>query len=177
MQQNNWVFRCKAKCEDADRGKLTLCFESGENVEQELLLDGSESEWPDDGHRTIVCAYVSAAGRLLLATDERGKRAFERDRDRDEREAQRAARAQTAIAVREEPIRGKPAGKASDAAEKRQTHGNKLPKKECEATASFSDVERRLPEGRWPPPPCWPKARYRGGRWTETEETAEGREA
>ena len=180
LQQGGGILRCKARCDGIKRAKLTLCFEEGVCRELELELDGNESEWPDDGWHKIVCAYVSAEGELLLATDERGRQAFERDRNRARREAIRLS-----DSISEKTARGREQnaqGKACDTDERENTCAEHVKRaqipadetvKTCNAVRqNDAQTSRTLPEGRWPPPPCRPEARYQMGKWVDIDEEA-----
>lgn len=184
LQQGGGVLRCKARCDEQKRGKLTLCFEEGDSRELELELDGSESEWPDDGRRRIVCAYVSAEEELLLATDERGKRAFERDRNRARREAMRLsepprenpARRRDHPPERSQPNTYEEVTARTDHAKEEKDAGSETVTVRSTPQQSATWASRTLPEGRWPPPPCQPTARYQNGKWVdENGQTEESR--
>ena len=181
LQQGGGVLRCKARCDEVKRGKLTLCFEEGDCRELELELDGSESEWPDDGRHRITCAYVSAEDELLLSTDDRGKQAFERERNRARREAMRLS-----DPPRKNPADGKdrrteetaqgPLKKETFRAEHAKKEGNtgsETVYARSMTQQNISQVCRSLPEGRWPPPPCRPTARYHKGEWMDEDEMEE----
>ena len=181
LQQGAGVLRCKARCDGRERGKLTLCFEEGDSRELEMELDGSESEWPDDGCRKIICAYVSAAEELLLTTDERGKQAFERDRNRARREAMRLSDPprENSAQRRERPPEGAHR-KASEEEIVRIEYekAGQTADKETVMTRSAAQQNAALtcgalPEGRWPPPPCRPSARYQNGRWVDEDAQAQ----
>ena len=171
LQQSGRTLRCKASG-GAEHGRLVLCFADGSRQSLELALDGSEQEWPDDGKRAIDCAYVFAAGSLLFCTDERGRRAYEQDALREQRPARREQReAAPAADDAQSAATAHVQGVAQDA---RADGGDEAPEPYARAEARDDEGRetRELPEGRWPPPPCMPSARYRQGRWEDVGVTS-----
>lgn len=121
------------------QAQAVLLFEDG-TAEERTLSGGREARWPDDG-RMLRGGFVCADGRLLLATGEEARGAFER-----------------MIMQKHAPREKKPptTEKASEPAWE-QTQRPDTPAGET----------RVWPERRWPPPPCWPQAQYAQGRWQE----------
>ena len=64
---------CRA---DAQAQQAVLLFEDG-TAEERPLCGGQEARWPDDG-RMLRGGFVCADGRLLLASGEEARGAFER---------------------------------------------------------------------------------------------------
>ena len=121
------------------QAQAVLLFEDG-TAEERTLCGGREARWPDDG-RMLRDGFVCADGRLLLATGEEARGAFERR-----------------IMQKHAPLAEKPTRieNASEPA-REQTQGPDAPAGET----------RVWPERRWPPPPCRPQAEYAQGRWQE----------
>ena len=127
---------CRA---DAQAQQAVLLFEDG-TAEERPLCGGQEARWPDDG-RMLRGGFVCADGRLLLASGEEARGAFERMIIQ-----KHAAREKTQPRTKNvpEPVR-------------EQTQEPDVP----------AEAARAWPERRWPPPPCWPQAEYIQGRWQE----------
>lgn len=143
--------RCRASALERP-AQITLVCE-GSSVDREMLPDGREYIWPDSG-QTLTGAYVAAEGMLLMTTGEDARRAFLLRAEAGRRAELRArADASRAAAEREEDRPGEMAHEETPAGpEKEHTEAQRA----CEAA---------LPQRRWPPPPCWPQARYAQGRW------------
>ena len=127
---------CRA---DAQAQQAVLLFEDG-TAEERPLCGGQEARWPDD-ERMLRGGFVCADGRLLLASGEEARGAFERMIIQ-----KHAAREKTQPRTKNvpEPVR-------------EQTQEPDAP---AEAACAW-------PERRWPPPPCRPQAEYAQGRWQE----------
>ena len=127
---------CRA---DAQAQQAVLLFEDG-TAEERPLCGGQEARWPDDG-RMLRGGFVCADGRLLLASGDEARGAFERMIIQ-----KHAAREKTQPRTKNvpEPVR-------------EQTQEPDVP----------AEAARAWPERRWPPPPCWPQAEYAQGRWQE----------
>ena len=127
---------CRA---DAQAQQAVLLFEDG-TAEERPLCGGQEARWPDDG-RMLRGGFVCADGRLLLASGEEARGAFERMIIQ-----KHAAREKTQPRTKNvpEPVR-------------EQTQEPDVP----------AEAARAWPERRWPPPPCWPQAEYAQGCWQE----------
>ena len=116
-----------------------LLFEDG-TAEERTLCDGREARWPDDG-RMLRGGFVCADGRLLLATGEEARCAFER------------------MIIQKHAPREEKTPSTEKALE---------PASEQTQRPDAPAGERRVwPDRRWPPPPCWPQAEYAQGRWQE----------
>ena len=115
---------------------------------------GQEQTWTDGGG-TLTGAYIAADGEMLLDTGEAARQAFERAR----RKAAGMAKARQASVA---------AGKSTtEQQEAAQPSGNAAGQRAAPQT-------RSLPQRRWPPPPCWPEARYLDGRWQMPEHHESG---
>lgn len=127
---------CRA---DAQAQQAVLLFEDG-TAEERPLCGGQEARWPDDG-RMLRGGFVCADGRLLLASGDEARGAFERMIIQ-----KHAAREKTQPRTKNvpEPVR-------------EQTQEPDVP----------AEAARAWPERRWPPPPCWPQAEYAQGCWQE----------
>ena len=119
--------------------RAVLLFEDG-TAEERPLCGGQEARWPDDG-RMLRGGFVCADDRLLLASGEEARGAFERMIMQ-----KHAAREKTQPRTENvpEPVR-------------EQTQEPDVP----------AEAARAWPERRWPPPPCWPQAEYAQGCWQE----------
>ena len=116
-----------------------LLFEDG-TAEERTLCGGREARWPDDG-RMLRGGFVCADGRLLLATGEEARGAFER------------------MIIQKHAAREKTQPRTENVPEpvREQTQEPDVP----------AEAARAWPERRWPPPPCWPQAEYAQGCWQE----------
>lgn len=119
--------------------RAVLLFDDG-TAEERTLCGGQEARWPEDG-RMLRGGFVCADGRLLLATGEEARCAFER------------MILQKHAAWEEKP----PSTENASEPAREQTQRPDAPAGET----------RVWPERRWPPPPCWPQAEYAQGRWQE----------
>ena len=127
---------CRA---DAQAQQAVLLFEDG-TAEERPLCGGQEARWPDDG-RMLRGGFVCADGRLLLASGDEARGAFER------------------MIIQKHAAR-----------EKTQPRTKNVPEPVREQTQepdAPAEAARAWPERRWPPPPCWPQAEYAQGRWQE----------
>lgn len=138
LMQGMREIRCRA---DAPAQQAVLLFED-ETAEERPLCGGQEARWPDDG-RMLRGGFVCADDRLLLASGEEARGAFER-MIMQKHAAQEEKRPRT-----ESP--------SEPAREQQQTQRPEAP----------TEATRAWPERRWPPPPCWPQAEYAQGRWQE----------
>ena len=127
---------CRA---DAQAQQAVLLFEDG-TAEERPLCGGQEARWPDDG-RMLRGGFVCADGRLLLASGEEARGAFER------------------MIIQKHAAREKTQPRTENVPEpvREQTQEPDVP----------AEAARAWPERRWPPPPCWPQAEYAQGRWQE----------
>ena len=124
------------------QAQAVLLFEDG-TAEAHALGDDREARWPDGG-RLLRGGFVCSDGRLLLATGEEARGAFER------------LSMQKRAAKQEKRI------KAENAEEPAQERTQ-----ETEAPPAPAQETHAWPQRRWPPPPCWPQAVYAQGRWQE----------
>ena len=127
---------CRA---DAQAQQAVLLFEDG-TAEERPLCGGQEARGPDDG-RMLRGGFVCADGRLLLASGDEARGAFER------------------MIIQKHAAR-----------EKTQPRTKNVPEPVREQTQepdAPAEAARAWPERRWPPPPCWPQAEYAQGRWQE----------
>lgn len=122
------------------QAQAVLLFEDGTS-EEHALCGGQEARWPGDG-RMLRGGMICADGRMLLATGEEARGAFERMMMK-----KHAAREQTRPRTEESP----------EPEQRQQTKNPAVP----------SGATRVWPERRWPPPPCWPQAEYAQGCWQE----------
>ena len=171
LQQAGGVLRCKARA-DGGEARLVIRFTDGSGDEQTLALDGREQEWPCAPGRTIACAYIAREDRLLLVTDDQARRAFEADRVRARRRSDASLHAQQQQYPNEEERSSRPHPEqeprtAADARAKEET-GGKAARTHDRGQTSPLGAAHALTERRWPPPPCWPSARYVSGRWTDS---------
>lgn len=181
LRQSGGRIVCKAQ--GAGEGALTLLFADGSRSEFTLPLDGAEHAF-DDGGRAVEGAYVTAEdGRAQFATDERARSACAQAIERAERERERRAARERASEkaperaperapgkASEEKIREELEEKPQEKPEERASDGVETAIAGAESAAKAGEAARAgagLPEGRWPPPPCMPGARYRDGRWTD----------
>ena len=127
---------CRA---DAQAQQAVLLFEDG-TAEERPLCGGQEARWPDDG-RMLRGGFVCADGRLLLASGEEARGAFER------------------MIIQKHAAREKTQPRTENVPEpvREQTQEPDVP----------AEAARAWPERRCPPPPCWPQAEYAQGRWQE----------
>ena len=127
---------CRA---DAQAQQAVLLFEDG-TAEERPLCGGQEARWPDDG-RMLRGGFVCADGRLLLASGDEARGAFER------------------MIIQKHAAREKTQPRTENVPEpvREQTQEPDVP----------AEAARAWPERRWPPPPCWPQAEYIQGRWQE----------
>ena len=127
---------CRA---DAQAQQAVLLFEDG-TAEERPLCGGQEARWPDDG-RMLRGGFVCADGRLLLASGDEARGAFER------------------MIIQKHAAREKTQPRTENVPEpvREQTQEPDVP----------AEAARAWPERRWPPPPCWPQAEYAQGRWQE----------
>ena len=127
---------CRA---DAQAQQAVLLFEDG-TAEERPLCGGQEARWPDDG-RMLRGGFVCADGRLLLASGDEARGAFER------------------MIIQKHAAR-----------EKTQPRTENVPGPVREQTQEPdvpAEAARAWPPRRWPPPPCWPQAEYAQGCWQE----------
>ena len=127
---------CRA---DAQAQQAVLLFEDG-TAEERPLCGGQEARWPDDG-RMLRGGFVCADGRLLLASGEEARGAFER------------------MIIQKHAAREKTQPRTENVPEpvREQTQEPDVP----------AEAARAWPERRWPPPPYWPQAEYAQGCWQE----------
>lgn len=146
LQQSGKIC-CRASL-GALQARLVMLFEDGTQMQHEMQSDGTETSWPCDA-RKLCGGYACAENRLLLFSDEEARRAFERARIRQK--AVRTAAEEDGYEPKEEQSSKEPAPAPQETA------------------AGEATIEERLPQRRWPPPPCWPTARYVHGSWQENE--------
>ena len=169
VMQGRGVVSCRA-CQLAQPAQLVL-MRGNEEESRPMPADGREQTWPDGGE-PLTGAYIAADGVLLLDTGEAARLAFERA-------SRRAAGASAARARHQEMI-----GRAEKSAAEQETAqapketipastGAAQPSTEA-ARQTASPQMRSLPQRRWPPPPCWPEARYADGHWQAPEHHESG---
>lgn len=174
LMQGEGEVRFRAHALPEKGGELTIVYSGGAQERHEVSGE-RETAWPDRGKRAEA-AYVAKHGRLLMCTGELGKRAF---REAEERaEAERRARAQGAPRT-EQPSASSPEKEAKPPDEaqgpeegarkdaRKETAAERLEAPAREKARREEEGPERLPERRWPPPPCMPRAHYEGGRWRE----------
>lgn len=124
--------------------KVVLLFEDGTD-EEHLLDTGEEARWESKG-RLLLGGYTCAGGRLWLATGDEARGA-----------CQRAS-----------VMRMTQRKKTEDRQEKREKTEHREDGREEDAQREGGKIEeRKWPQRRWPPPPCWTNARYIHGCWQE----------
>ena len=128
------------------RATLIALFEGGVQETYTLSCGDGEQTWPC-GARGLCGGGVFAGDRLLLSSGEAATRAWERRRIRPAGES---------VPRRSEAARDRAA------IPEHERHDNRAA---CEGADASPDVAGH--ERRWPPPPCWPEARYAGGHWQE----------
>lgn len=152
VMQGMGVVRCRAS-QLAQPAQLVL-LRAGEAEERLMPAGGQEQTWTDGGG-ALTGAYIAADGEMLLDTGEAARQAFERAR----RKAAGMAKARQAAGA---------AGKSTtEQQEAAQPSGDAAGQRAAPQT-------RCLPQRRWPPPPCWPEARYLDGRWQMPEHHESG---
>ena len=121
------------------QAQAVLLFEDGTS-EEHALCGGQEERWPGDG-RMLRGGMICADGRMLLATGEEARGAFER------------------MIIQKHAAREKTQPRTENVPEpvREQTQEPDVP----------AEAARAWPERRWPPPPCWPQAEYAQGCWQE----------
>lgn len=134
---------CRA---DSPAQQAVLLFEDG-TAETHALCGGQEARWPC-GDRLLRGGFVCAEDRLLLATGEETRGAFVR----------------WLASKRALPEKKRPAEGSTPELALKST-----PLQENKQPIGTVQKPREWPQRRWPPPPCWPAARYVQGCWQETE--------
>ena len=171
LQQAGRTLRCKAHA-NGSQARLVIRYADGSVEEQTMALDGREHEWPCAADRAITCAYVTQDGKLLLVTDEGARRAFEMDRVKAQRRSRAESASRQSLDARERTSEARPeqrkraANPPEEDAEPQRNPDSGQTRQN--AQASSGEMPHALPQRRWPPPPCWPGARYVSGRWTQT---------
>lgn len=123
--------------------EMVLLFDDG-TQQTHAIESGEEAYWPGGGG--LLCGgFLCADGRLLLATGEAARAAFERLSGQKRAQQTRARRETAGEGKAAPPPREEPAQRPPDSVRQ----------------------ERVWPQRRWPPPPCWPQAEYAQGRWQE----------
>ena len=122
------------------QAEAVLLFEDG-TAQAHALCGGQEAHWPEEG-RALCGGFVCADGRLLLATGEEARGAFER------------------MLMQKHAAQQEKRPRTESPPERERTQRAKKPAGPAEET-------RGWPQRRWPPPPCWPQAEYAQGRWQE----------
>ncbi len=142
LMQGQGELRLRAQGIPEDGALMVLIEKDGREREQRLSATGGEQRWPDPG-KQLLGAYAMQEEKLLFCTGQEAKAAclsrIASNRQK-KRPAQRTAQASNA------PVA---------AQEKESSAGRE----------AFGRIP--WPERRWPPPPCWPEARYEGGRWRQ----------
>lgn len=181
LVQGNGTICFRAHALPAEGGELTLMLSGGAR-ESRPVSGEREAAWSDRG-RTVEAAYVSKDEKLLMSTGEQGRRAFEAALEH----AQAKRRTAMQRGQRSQPFASSEDGKGErlpdQRAERPCTGPGGAPVlmpdagpsgeeeepvreiKEEEETAQAEPPRHPLPERRWPPPPCMPKARYEEGSW------------
>lgn len=140
LMQGQGELRLRAQGIPEGGAILMLMEKDGREREQRLLATGEEQRWTDPGKR-LFGAYAMQGEKLLFCTGEEAKAAFLR----------RMAAAQR---------KKRPAQQTAQAEKARETAQENEP-----PTGQAASAQTAWPQRRWPPPPCWPEARYEGGRW------------
>ena len=124
------------------KAQAVLLFTDG--TQKAYPLDnGVEMRWADDAH-ALCGGYICTENRLLLATDDDARQAF------------------AMAGIRYKPDRPPHAKQEREKAAKAEEEERIHP--EAGREKAYAEPQRR-----WPPPPCWPQAVYRDGRWQEEE--------
>lgn len=159
---------CRADMPAAKEVRLCLLYADGSIAQYALDAGGREQMLADSG-RAIAGAAILARDAPPLGSDERTlhlilQREAERQRaERKEKEREERETKDTENKVRKPKETENKEAEAAEA-ERKGTESGKMEEGEAEKetlpTSSF-------PQRRWPPPPCWPQARYAHGRWQE----------
>lgn len=155
LMQGQGELRLRAQGIPEGGAVMVLMEKDGREREQRLLATGEEQRWPDPGKR-LLGAYAMQGERLLFCTGPEAKAACLRriaSAQQQKKPAQQTAQAKSAQAK----------GAQETAQEKEPPAGRE----------AFGQIA--WPERRWPLPPCWPEARYEGGRWRTPIRDAEDR--
>lgn len=116
-------------------GVLTVC--TGGVAHSFALEDESEEHRFAFSGEEISSAFVTEDGRIRCATDWHEATVNHMGTD--------VPKAQAKMSEKNDDKADKSEAVAKDALQTAQSHG--------------------WPERRWPPPPCWPQAKYVGGQW------------
>ena len=155
-------------------GEITLVYAHGGEVTH-ALGQRAQAEWTDDG-RELLAAYAQCGGEMLF-TCERGKRAWERRRNRQLIEDMRMERQQREAAYAEVKDGGQSPGNDGNETDKiedtpvQDAADEQIAPETQDAPGAVDKNDARedaqWPEPRWPAPPCMPRARYVSGRWED----------
>lgn len=127
-------------------GILSLLADDTVTEEIRVICDGCERETRYRGH-VPDAAYVTVENALYAFTCRRARQAYE--------ESQRKKNEERAVEEKfSEPCKKE----IPDSVYKKEEIGQLL------------TPAREWGERRWPPPPCWPNARYCDGMWAEAGE-------
>lgn len=178
LVQGNGTICFRAHALPVEGGELTLML-SGGAQESRPVSGEREAAWPDRG-KTVEAAYVSKDEKLLMSTGEQGRRAFETAVERAEAKRRTAMRheqrTQAFASSQRENGECPPDQRAQKALSGPGEASVSIPDARSggEEKESVREVKKKgetapprhlLPERRWPPPPCMPKARYEKGGW------------
>ena len=131
---------CCAKQETPSQA--VLFFEDG--TQQSFELTGAAEQRLPCGQKGIAgCCVVCAS--TVLVSDDAARCAYERNLMRSKKQP------------KQEDIR------------KSETEAQTTEEKRAETGQDEYIPGSELAQRRWPPPPCWERARYQRGRWQETE--------
>lgn len=187
VQDTGRALRVKATLDGESAAQLTLCFEGGGRRTIDFAPDGAEREWALDAPQTPLCAYVAVRGALRLFTDEEAKRAYLADAARREAKTKRPRETQRAAEEKHDAPQRQAARSGRDGAQRAEPAAAPEP---CDGSGRAKEAERaareaaadgearqreglKMPQRRWPPPPCMPSARYAAGEWTPLPGKAE----
>lgn len=143
VQQVQGQIRCRVNSSASlTQGTLLLFQKGGQCCEVSVLCDGTEREWPVPQGDWVAACLCEKERRLADTGDEAVL--FYRKETERRKKAQRKPEKPSEEAPQPFPVAGA-----------------------CSEQVESSAID--WPQRRWPPPPCWAKAMYKGGRWTEEE--------
>lgn len=163
LVQGMGKLRCRADAPAAE-GQLVLLFADGAFARHALRAGGAEQTLKDGG-REITGAVVCAGDEPLLRTDERASAAYAQLSCRKEGAGQAPAR-RKALGNQQEETQGE----GQEEKEEQITADRTEAQEAARAPSGETEGAGSLPQGRWPPPACWPGAQYVHGRWQERAE-------
>lgn len=147
VQQVQGQIRCRVNSSASlTEGTLWLFQKGGQCCEASVLCDGIEREWPvPQGEWVAAC--LCEKERRLADTGDEAVVLYRKETERRKKAQRKSA---------------KPSGEPPQPIPTAE---------ECSDPAEASAFD--WPQRRWPPPPCWEKAKYKGGEWVEEERVME----